>query len=84
MRRNYRCQSKEYLEVLKILKLNKKQKDIKKGSNEMDFENFANQTKSLVNFETFQKPPAEYKQMTRLTVDKGEMVKKTVMKTKFM
>ena len=50
----------------------------------MDFENFANQTKSLVNFETFQKPPAEYKQMTRLTVDKGEMVKKTVMKTKFM
>ena len=84
MRRNYRCQSKEYLEVLKILKLNKKQKDIKKGSNEMDFENFANQTKSLVNFETFQKPPAGYKQMTRLTVDKGEMVKKTVMKTKFM
>ena len=50
----------------------------------MDFENFANQTKSLVNFETFQKPPAGYKQMTRLTVDKGEMVKKTVMKTKFM
>ena len=34
--------SKEYLEVLKNLKLNKKHKGIKKGSSRMDFENFTN------------------------------------------
>ena len=33
---------KEYLEVLKNLKLDKKHKDIKKGSSRMDFENFTN------------------------------------------
>ena len=33
---------KEYLEVLKNLKLDKKHKGIKKGSSRMDFENFTN------------------------------------------
>ena len=74
---------KEYLEVRQDLKLNKKHKGIKNGSNGMGFENFANRIKPLVNFDTFQKLPAEYKQVSRLTVDKGEMVKKTVTKTKF-
>ena len=37
---------KEYLKVLKNLKLNKNHKGIKKGSSGMDFENFANQIKS--------------------------------------
>ena len=48
----------------------------------MNFENFASQNKLLVNFDTFEKPPAKYKQVSRLTVRKGEMVKKTVTKTK--
>ena len=61
---------KEYLEVLNNLKLNKKHKGIKKGSTGMNFENF-------------EKPPTEAKQVSKLTVDKGEMVKKTVKKTKF-
>ena len=74
---------KEYLEVRQDLKLNKKHKGIKNGSNGMGFENFANRIKPLANFDTFQKLPAEYKQVSRLTVDKGEMVKKTVTKTKF-
>ena len=74
---------KEYLEVQQDLKLNKKHKGIKNGSNGMGFENFANRIKPLINFDTFQKPPAEYKQVSKLTVDKGEMVKKTVTKTKF-
>ena len=50
----------------------------------MDFENFSKQINSLVNFDTFEKPLAEYKQVSRLTVDKGEMVKKKVTKTKFL
>ena len=49
----------------------------------MEFENFSKQINSLVPFETFEKPPSEYKQVSRLTADEGEMVKKTVTKTKF-
>ena len=49
----------------------------------MDFENFTKRIKSLVNFDTSEKPPAEYKQVARLAVDKSEMVKQIVMKTKF-
>ena len=58
---------KKYLQVLKKLKLDKKRKGIKKGSSRMDFENFTNRIKSSVNFDTFEKPPAEYKQVSRVT-----------------
>ena len=37
----------------------------------------------MVNFEMFEKPPAEYKEVSRLSVFQGEMIKKTVVKTKF-
>ena len=49
----------------------------------MEFNNFAGRIKSLVNFDTFQKPSAEYKEVSHFTVFQGEMVKKTVQKTKF-
>ena len=49
----------------------------------MEFNNFAGRIKSLVNFDTFQKPPAEYKEVSCFTVFQGEMVKKAVQKTKF-
>ena len=49
----------------------------------MEFHYFPGRTKSLVNFETFKNPPAEYKETSRFTVCQGEMVKKTVTKTKF-
>ena len=51
----------------------------------MEFENFSKRINSLVNFDRFEKPPSEYKEGSRLTVDKGKMVKKkkTVTKTKF-
>ena len=73
---------KEHLEVLNNLKLNKKHKGIKNGSTGLNFENFASRIKSLVNFDAFEKPPTEVKQVSKLTVNKGEMVKKTVKKTK--
>ena len=42
----------------------------------MEFKNFANRIKSLVNFDTFQKPLAEYKEVSRFTLFQGEMKKK--------
>ena len=49
----------------------------------MSFENYADRLVSLTNFDIFEKPPAHYKEMSRLTVFQGEMQKKTVTKTKF-
>ena len=49
----------------------------------MEFHNLAGRIKSLVDFDTFQKPPAEHKEVSRFTVFQGEMVKKTIQKTKF-
>ena len=74
---------KEYLELLKDRVLNKKHKGIKKGSSSLGFKNFAQRKKPLVNFNTFEKPPPDQKQVSRLTVVAGEMVKKTVTKSKF-
>ena len=74
---------KEYLELLKDRVLNKKHKGIKKGSSGLGFENFAQRIKPLVNFNTFEKPLPDQKQVSRLTVVAGEMVKKTVTKSKF-
>ena len=59
---------KEYLELLKDRVLNKKHKGIKEA---------------LVNFNTFEKPPPYQKQVSRLIVVAGEMVKKTATKSKF-
>ena len=74
---------KEYFEVFKNQKMNKKHKGIKKGSHGMEFNNFAGRIKSLLNLDTFQKPPATYKEVSRFTDFQGEMVKKTVQKTEF-
>ena len=43
----------------------------------MNFENYANRIVSLTNFNFFKKLPAEYKEVLRLTVDQGEMQKRT-------
>ena len=56
--------------------LNKKHKGIKKGLTEMRFESFTERIKSLVNFETVEKPPCEYKEVSRLSFVQGEMIKK--------
>ena len=36
----------------------------------MEFEIFSKRINSLVNFDTFEKPPSEYKQVSKLTVDR--------------
>ena len=48
----------------------------------MEFCNFAGRIKSLINFDMFQKAPAESKEVSRFTVFQREMVKqKTKQKT---
>ena len=56
---------------------------MKKGSSGLGFENFSKRIGSLVNFDTFKNPSTDTKQVDRLTVIAGEMVKTTVMKYKF-
>ena len=63
--------------------INKKHKGIKKGSSGMNFQNYASRIVLLTNFDYFEKPPADYKEVARLTVDQGEIQKKTLLKTKF-
>ena len=50
----------------------------------MCFENYASRIVSLANFDFFQKPLAEYKEVARLTVDKGEMKRKRHYKQNFL
>ena len=68
--------------------INKKHKGIKKQSSDLGFENFADRINSLINLDTFQKLPADFKEVSRLTVSNGEMQKnkkkkKNVVKSKF-
>ena len=74
---------KEYLELFEDKGINKKNKGIKKGSSGLGFENFLLRIKSLVNFDTFEKPPHDSKNISKFTVIAGEMVKATVVKNKF-
>ena len=49
----------------------------------MNFENYGERLVPLTNFDTFEKPPADYKEVSRLTVFQDNTQKKTVTKTKF-
>ena len=73
---------KEYFEMFEDKNINKKHKGIKKGSSELGFENFSQIIKSLNNFDTFEKPPADFKEVSRFTVRAAEMRKETVVKSK--
>ena len=74
---------KEYHELFKDKNLSKKHKGIQKGSSGLGFENFTQGIGSLVNFDTFEKPPRDTNNVSRLTVVTGEMVKSTYVKNKF-
>ena len=55
------CNPKEYFELFENNKVNKKHREIKKGSLGMNFENYASKLVSLTNSDTFEKPFSEYK-----------------------
>ena len=75
---------KQYFEFFSDDSVNKKHKGIKKGSGGMEYSNNANRITSLVNFNRFEKPRSEYKEVERFVVKQGDMVKTTVTKTKFL
>ena len=74
---------KEYFEYFKSELINKKHKGIKKGSIGMEFKNYAERIKPLLNFETYKKPKADIKDMVRISVKKGEMTAHKIKKKKF-
>ena len=49
----------------------------------MEYCNYTNRIKPLKNFDTFEKPPNEYKEAGKFSLKKGNMIKTTVTKTKF-
>ena len=49
----------------------------------MEFSNYTNSIKSLKNFDTFEKPAKEYKEVGQFIVKKGQMVMTSVTKTEF-
>ena len=40
----------------------------------MESSNYANRLKSLVNFNKYENPPAEFKEVSRFTVKQGKMI----------
>ena len=50
----------------------------------MGFDNFSQRIKLLVNFDTFEKTPGEYKQVSRLTVVQGKWSRKQLLKLNFL
>ena len=49
----------------------------------MDYEHYPKRIKSLKNFETFEQPKNEYKQVMRFAVKKGDMVTTNIVTAKF-
>ena len=74
---------KEYFEYFKSNSTNKKHKGIKKGSVGMEYKNYAERIKPLLNFNTYKKPKADIKDVVRISVKKGEMTTHTIKKSKF-
>ena len=74
---------KEYFEYFKSNSTNKKHKGIKKGSAGMEYKNYAERIKPLLNFNTYKKPKADIKDVVRISVKKGEMSTHTIKKSKF-
>ena len=74
---------KKYFEYFKSDTCNKKHKGIKKGSPGMDYENYAERIKPLIDFETYKKPKADIKDVVRISVKKVEMATHKIKKSKF-
>ena len=75
---------KEYLEYFKSHSINKKRKGIKKGSAVMEYGNYAERIKPLIDFNTYKKPKVDVKSIGRISVKKGEMTARMIRKNKFL
>ena len=75
---------KENFELFKSENINKKHKGVKKGSAGTEYENYAERIKLLYDFESYQKPKADSKNVVRISVKKGEMTTHMIKKNKFL
>ena len=74
---------KEYLEYFGSENCNKKHKGIKKGAKGMDYGNYAERIKPIIDLKTYEKPKADIKSVTRISVKKGEITTYLIRKIKF-
>ena len=74
---------KEYLELFKSENVNKKHKGIKKGSQGVECEQFAERFKPPCDFKTYKKPKVDAKNVVKISVKKGEMTTHTIRKNNF-
>ena len=65
------------------MEINKKHKEIKKGSSGINYENYAERIKPLYDFDTYKKSKADSKNLVRISVKKGEVTTYTKKKNKF-
>ena len=75
---------KEYFEYFKSDTFNKKHKGIKKVSQGMEYKNYAERIKPLVDFKTYKKPKVDKKKFVRISVKKGEMTTHMIRKSNFL
>ena len=61
---------KEYYEYFKSENSNKKHKGNKKGSPGLEYENYAERIKPLINLKTYKKPKPDRKDIVRISVRK--------------
>ena len=63
--------------------MNKKHKGIKKGSERMEYDNYAERIKPLFDFDTYKMPKSDFKNIVRISVKKAEMATHTFKKKFF-
>ena len=61
----------------------KNTKALKKGTQGIEYGNFAERIKPLYNFDSYQPPKADTKEVARISVKKGEMTTHKIVNTKF-
>ena len=64
---------KEYSEYFESGNCNKKHKGIKRGAKGMEYENYAERIKAIINFKTYKKPKADIKSAARISIKRGEI-----------
>ena len=74
---------KEYFEYFQSDTCNKKHKGILKSWLGMDYENYAERIKPLIDFKTYKKPKVDIKDVVRISVKEVEMTTYKIKKSKF-
>ena len=74
---------KNIMNILKVKTAIKNIKELKKGLPNMEYENYAERIKPLIDFKTYKKPKPDIKDFVRISVKKGEMSMYSIKKNKF-